>query len=176
MPTLDPMIQVIVSSGIALLFLFALVHKLRDWGQFRETLANYSLVPRVLVSVVAAGVVMSEAVVVAGNLWPATRATAALFAAGLLLAYAAAMAINLRRGRVLVDCGCAGFGQRQSLAWWMVRRNVVLAAIALLATWPVSARELNAADLFVIVCAIVSLAGLYLAHATLAGNRRYIVR
>lgn len=173
MPSLEPIVPVTISSGLAALFLAALVHKVRDWRRFRETLANYELMPRVLVSIAALMVVAAEAAVIVGSIAPSTRLAAALLASALLLIYAAAMATNLLRGRRLIDCGCAGFGQRQSLDWWMVRRNMLLAAVALVAVWPVSDRELTLPDLFVVVCATVSAAGLYLAHATLAGNRRY---
>jgi hypothetical protein len=173
MPMLEPIIPVTISCGLVLLFLAALVHKVRDWRRFRETLANYESMPRVLVPAVAVMVVAAEAAVVVGGITASTRSAAAVLASALLLIYGAAMATNLLRGRRLIDCGCAGFGQRQSLDWWMVRRNVLLAAVALVAVWPVSDRALALPDLFVVVCATVSAAGLYLAHATLAGNRRY---
>lgn len=173
MPTLEPIVPATIGSGLALLFLVALAHKVREWRGFRETLANYALAPRALVPAVAVMVVAAEAAVVVGSITASTRPAAALLASGLLLIYGAAMGANLLRGRRLIDCGCAGFGQRQSLDWWMVRRNLLLAAVALVAVWPVSGRELTLPDLFVVVCATVAAAGLYLAHATLAGNRRY---
>lgn len=176
MPTLEPLIPATISSGIALLFLVALVHKVRDWVRFRETLANYGLIPQLLTKAAAVTVVAAEVAVVAGCIVASTRLAATMLAGALLLIYAAAMATNLLRGQLLVDCGCGGFGQRQPLAWWMVRRNLLLAAIALLAAWPVTSRALMLSDLFVILCATASVAGLYLAHATLAGNRRYSAR
>jgi hypothetical protein len=176
MLTLDPLLAATATSGIALLFVFAIAHKLRDMAHFRETLAGYELAPRTMVPVVAAVVVAAEIAIVAGCIFPTTRPFAAGLGSALLLLYASAMGANLLRGRVLVDCGCSGFSQRQPLAWWMVRRNVALAVAALLAAWPVTDRALSFADLWVIFCATAAVAGLYLAHATLAGNRRYFAR
>lgn len=176
MPLLDPLIPAIISSGLALLFLLALVHKLRDWGRFREALGGYVLVPRSTLSVAATLVVLAELAVVAGSLAAATRPAALVLAALVLALYATAMATNLARGRVLADCGCGGFGRRQHLAWWMVRRNVALAALALVAAWPTASRDWTLPELFVISCATAAGAGLYLAHATLADNRQYVSR
>lgn len=175
-PLMDPLISTTIASGLVLLFAIALVHKLRDWPRFRDTLLSYQLLPRALVPWAAAGVAVVEAVIVIGGLVPACRAIAALLACGLLLTYAAAMGVNLARGRVFVDCGCGGFGRRQPLAWWMVRRNLLLGTLALVGAWPVAPRPFGAAELFVIACATASALGLYVAHATLAGNGRHISR
>jgi hypothetical protein len=176
MPTLEPLIGATITSGIALLFVFAIAHKLRDLSHFREMLAGYRVVPHAISSAVAVTVLIAEGAVVTGCIFPTTRSFAAGLASAMLLLYAGAMATNLLRGRVLVDCGCGGFGQRQPLAWWMVRRNALLAVVALLAAWPMTPRALTLPDLLVIFCATASAAGLYLAHATLAGNRRYFAR
>ena len=41
------------------------------------------------------------------------------------------MAINLRRGRAHIDCGCGQSFLAQSLSWTLVARNAVLAALLL---------------------------------------------
>jgi hypothetical protein len=46
----------------------------------------------------------------------------------LLLIFAAAMAVNIRRGRRHIDCGCGHAGLRQQLGWSMVVRNLLMAA------------------------------------------------
>jgi hypothetical protein len=56
-----------------------------------------------------------------------------LSAAGLLLLFALAMGINLRRGRRHIDCGCFQNALKQTLSWALVMRNVVLALLAGLA-------------------------------------------
>jgi hypothetical protein len=47
----------------------------------------------------------------------------------LLLVFAAAMAINIRRGRTQIDCGCGLSALRQGLGWPLVARNLALAAV-----------------------------------------------
>jgi hypothetical protein len=41
------------------------------------------------------------------------------------------MAINLRRGRSHIDCGCGRSELRQTLRWSLVARNLALAAVVL---------------------------------------------
>jgi hypothetical protein len=81
------------------------------------------------------------------------------------------MAINLSRGRVHLDCGCLGFGRRQAIRWWMVGRNLTIAALALLAGEAMSARALTALDALTIVCATVTFVVLYTAQGVLAAVR-----
>jgi hypothetical protein len=50
-------------------------------------------------------------------------------AAGLLVAFGAAMAVNLVRGRQF-DCGCGPATERM-ISWWLVIRNTVLSVAAL---------------------------------------------
>jgi hypothetical protein len=83
--------------------------------------------------------------------------------AALLLVYAAAMAVNIVRGRTHIDCGCLGFGtSRASLGWELVARNMLLAAVALAAAaLPVAPRALGAIDAISGIGAIVAFALLY---------------
>lgn len=52
-------------------------------------------------------------------------------AVALLLLFAAAMAINLARGRADIDCGCGQSFLKQTLSWSLVARNAALAAMLL---------------------------------------------
>ena len=84
--------------------------------------------------------------------------------AALLLAYAAAMGINIARGRDHIDCGCLGFGAAQAtLGWELVLRNVALATFAFAVfALPLSARPLGAIDWISGIGAIAAFALLYL--------------
>lgn len=176
MPLLEPLFPAIVASAVALLFGVALAHKLGDWPRFLEALSGYDLLPRPAASWIGPGVVLVEAGIVAGLLFAAGRTPALWLAALVLCVYAFAMAVNLVRGHALADCGCGGFGvPRQRLEWWMVRRNLLLTLLALLATLPAASRGLEPAEIFVVCCATAAAAGLYLAHGTLAANRRLVV-
>ena len=80
----------------------------------------------------------------------------------LLLAYAAAIAINLRRGRRDLACGCGGPHERRPIAAWMVWRNLLLSGLlgALLLPW--SARPMAAADAITIGAGTAVAALLYM--------------
>jgi len=55
--------------------------------------------------------------------------------------FAAAMAINLQRGRSQIDCGCGHAFLKQTLSWALVARNAGLAGLlvpSLLFTKPVA--------------------------------------
>lgn len=147
------------------LFLLGGVAKARDFAAFTGTLGNYMLVPEALVTPVAAAIVAAELALggtaMAGLAIGSQAAMAGI--AVLLLVYAAAMGINLLRGRDHIDCGCLGFGTgRASLGWELVARNLGLAAIALLAAaLPVVPRPLGAIDWISGVGAIIAFALLY---------------
>jgi hypothetical protein len=90
----------------------------------------------------------------------------------LVPAVAVAIGVNLARGRTSIDCGCLGVGRRAPISRWMVGRNVVLAAVVLLAALPRGARELAALDIVTIVGALLSLAALYSAQSALTRAAR----
>ena len=158
---LDTLPQLTLALALATLFAAAAAHKLRGREQWPAIVRQYRLLPDVLAGPVAALVPLTEALAAAGLLWPRTRAAGALTAAALLLAYAAALAINLRRGRTSIDCGCFGSRRRQGIAPWMVGRNLVLAASALALLLPTDGRALSAAEPGLALGFVVTLALLY---------------
>ena len=116
---------------VALLFLVAGIDKLRHRALLPGVIANYRLLPPALVAPAAAALPVVELAIAALLLIGfvvAIPPLAPLAAALLLLVFAAAMAINIRRGRRHIDCGCGHAGLRQQLGWGQVLRNVVLAA------------------------------------------------
>jgi hypothetical protein len=171
-PALDPTLYWIVTLGTALLFVAAAGHKLADWRRFRAALADYRLLPGQLVPAGAAAAVALEIATCVLLLLPALRAAGAVLAAALLALYAIAIGVNLARGRTSIDCGCLGVGRRAPISRWMVGRNVVLAAVVLLAALPRGARELAALDIVTIAGALLSLAALYSAQSALTRAAR----
>jgi len=143
---LDPAFGYVIVLGCALLFAHAALGKWRHIAEFRQVLANYRLVPAALVAMLGILVPAAESAVALLVLAAATRALAAAAGAVLLLGYAAAIAVNLRRGRYDLDCGCAGPADRRPIAGWMVWRNAVLALALAAATLPWSARPLGWTD------------------------------
>ena len=149
--------------GVACIFLTAAVGKLRHLTVFEGVLANYRLLPRWAVAPVHVLLPLAELAVGVGIvIFPQLAAPAAAL---LLLIFAAAMAVNLRRGRTDIDCGCHQSALRQRLSWTLVGRNGVLALLALLAVMPQSSASVSAwltgagagLGLFALYCAMNSL-------------------
>ncbi len=125
-----------VATGIArvvlaVVFATACLHKLRAPGRFVGVLRAYRVLPDRIAGVAAAIVMLAEGCV-AITLWLPAIAPAALACGSLLLiAYSAAIALNLRRGRRHIDCGC-GFGSRaQPISPILIGRNGILVSICL---------------------------------------------
>lgn len=112
----------------ALLFARAAWHKLSDFAAFTGFVADYRLVPEAQVKPVAAALVAAEVAIPLALVIPGTAIIGAALAIGLLGLYAAAMGINIARGRTSIECGCGGAPNLLSPA--LIVRNAVLAAIA----------------------------------------------
>lgn len=120
---------------VAILMLSSAVLKVRRFDDFQRALVGYKLLPPASSKPAAIAIVAAE---FAAGLLAAAGVTAGYVAAGLLIAiYAAAMAINLLRGRRHIDCGCGG--EPQPIGWWLVTRNVALISICLVAMRPLPA-------------------------------------
>lgn len=168
MSAIDPIVQLAIAATLAWLFMAAAVHKLRDWARFRETLGQFVLVGKAGVPLVAGAIVAAEIVIGIGMLIPIARRTSLACGALLLIVYAIGIGANLMRGQILMDCGCTGFGRRQTLAWWMVKRNLVVAGLAFVGVLPAASRELAATDFLVVGLTALSAIGLYLTQEALA--------
>lgn len=137
---MDPVFDTTIRIALAGLFAWAGWHKLRDAGDFRETLAGYRLVPAGALGAAATAVVIVE-IALAGCLPFSALRTGALTAAiSLLAVYSAAIGVNLLRGRRHIDCGCSGAAQAQPLSEWLLLRNALLIGLAGLALQTVEAR------------------------------------
>jgi len=167
---MDPVIDYTARLALGLLFLVALVHKLRSVRAFQQTVAAYRIVPTRLVPGTAMAVVLVEVLVLVLLVAGDRHRVGLAVAGGLLLAYAAAIAVNLLRGRDQIDCGCVGSAGREGLSWWLVGRNVGLATIAFAGLAPVAERPLGIVDWLTAIAATVTLAALYVAFDGLVAN------
>jgi hypothetical protein len=158
---IDPVFGILATAALTLLFAVAAAGKLRDLARFTAVLDAYALVPAPFVGVAARALPALELAVAAGLVVPATRTAAAGVAAGLLLGYAAAIGINLRRGRRDLDCGCDGFGRRHPIAGWMPVRNALMAGLAVVAAAPRAPRALEAVDALTLSAGLVALVLIY---------------
>lgn len=143
---MDPLLALTLAWSLAALFSASTVHKLAALEEWPGIVRNYRLLPDSLTMTVAGLLLIAGALTAVALVWPATRRIGGCAAALQLLAFAAALALNLRRGRTSIDCGCFGSRLRQGIFGWMVARNVVLAMLALCLLLPVAPRELTALD------------------------------
>lgn len=166
---IDPALGALLAGAFALLFASAAFHKLRSPRRFAELFRAYRLLPAGLTRLWWL-VPVIELMTGAGLLASASRAGACTTGAALLLGYAAAMAVNLNRGRRDLACGCGGPDERRAIAEWMVWRNVMLAALlgAMLLPW--GARPLAAADALTVGAGTVVAALLYMSLDQLLGR------
>lgn len=168
----DPLLARFVAAGLALLLLSAAWHKLASRTEFAAALREYRLLPGVLLGPVALLLPLLEAALALAWLAGTARGVVAAATAGLLLLYAAAMAVNLWRGRADIDCGCglgAGRGAGR-LSWWLVARNALLAAVAAAAALPVAPRASARFEPVVLVLAILAAVLLYAGASQLLRN------
>ncbi|MDF0543033.1 methylamine utilization protein MauE [Sphingobium sp. H39-3-25] len=117
------------ATGVGLVFLTAGLSKFRHSALLPGVVANYRLLPPSLVAPVAAILPIAEILIGAAlilGIGPLSLALPAVLAMLLLGLFAAAMAINIGRGRTQIDCGCGRSQLRHPIGWGLVARNMVL--------------------------------------------------
>lgn len=160
---MDPAITLALRCSFALLLASAASHKLRDLARFRAILDAYEILPAATVAAVAPLVAVVEIALsglLAGGLAAPFSAAAT---SALMLAYAAALQVNVQRGRTGLDCGCTGPASSVPVSSALVVRNLVLAAAALLIALPSSGRPLAAMDFASAAAAVLVLGTCWLA-------------
>ena len=167
---IDPIFIIASALAIAVLLASAATHKLRAPARFAKQLADYQLLPEALVRPSARVIPVVELAIAFSLLVPVSRSWAALTAASLIALYAAAIGINLWRGRRDIDCGCAGPDQVQPLRPVLLLRNSVLLGLALLASVAPIVRDLNVFDGFVTLFASAVALLIYAAADGLLAN------
>ncbi len=112
-----------------LVFVFAAADKILHWRILEGVIRNYRLLPEAMVRPAAYLLPPLELVIGCALLSGMVVVPAAASAMALLLLFAAAMAVNIRRGRQFIDCGCHQSFLRQTLRPALVARNMILAAL-----------------------------------------------
>lgn len=140
MADLLSLIAIASQAGIALLFAVAAARKAQAFTEWVKALSAYKLLPEVALTPAAYAMpaleclaaILLAANIVAGPSWP-LFAAGPLLATALLLAFGAAIAINLLRGRTHLDCGCDPRGLPKPIGWNKVAYNAVLIALLAIA-------------------------------------------
>jgi hypothetical protein len=122
---------------VGLVFLLAATQKVLHWRILPGVIANYRLLPQWMVLPATALLPPTEMILAILLLSAQFRPWPSVAAMLVLLLFAAAMAINIQRGREHIDCGCGESFLRQTLNGTLVARNgllVVLLIPSLIAT------------------------------------------
>ena len=122
--------------AIGLVFLLSAVQKLQHWRLLPGVIANYRLLPAWAIPPAAALLPPLELLLAIGLLSAQVQPWPELAAIALLLLFAGAMAVNIARGRMHIDCGCGHAFLAQHLSRPLVARNLVLAALLLPSLMP----------------------------------------
>lgn len=123
---IDPVVTWISTLAPAAILGAAGFNKLADSRAFRAIVANYGVLPPILVTPVAYALPYVELGAALGLLIPGTRRMAAVVALVLLAIFTCALIVNLLRGRRDLDCGCHFGGARTALSGGLVLRNGLL--------------------------------------------------
>lgn len=119
--------------AVALVLLTAAIPKLGNRSELERAIANYEVIRPRLVPSVARWLPRLELLCAAALLGGVAARIFASIAAALLVLFAVAVAVNLVRGRE-IDCGCAGSIAPRRIGWGLVAGDLLLAAMAGLAT------------------------------------------
>lgn len=107
-----------VSLGLAAVFVYAGVDKMRDPLQFADSVAGFAILPAALISPFALALPPFEVACGLLLLWPRARRVGALALALLSVMFFAALSSALLRGLTL-DCGCFGIGAPSRARMWI---------------------------------------------------------
>jgi hypothetical protein len=140
--------SITATTFLLLLFVISVLHKLSDVTRFSGYVMNYDLLPEAWIKPVTYLLISIEIMISLGLMIPAFNTVAMSIAILLLLSYAIAMLINIRRGNTQIECGCGG--PVMYLSYDLVLRNSLLILIAIPALFaPVT--DINMLDTFIAV-------------------------
>lgn len=156
----DPVIARTLAAAVSIVLFLAAGTKLRDRETFAAVVENYRVLPRALVAPFATVLPWIEIAAAITLLWSPVREFGAVAASALLVAFAAAIAVNVARGRTSIECGCGG-GAEPRLSWALVARNLVLGAAALATLAEGPDRPFVAIDALTVAGGTAALVALY---------------
>jgi hypothetical protein len=167
---IDPVLGYLVIWDLAALLGWSALQKFGARREFFEILAAYRVLRERWVPAAVYGLPAAEGLMALALLIPVSRRAACAAAAGLLLIYGGAIAVNLARGRRDLDCGCGLASGRRTIAGWMLMRNATLACVALTVALPWVPRTLAWLDIMTIVAGASAAALLYASLDALLGR------
>lgn len=154
---------------VAVIFALAAVHAMREWTVFGGIVEQYRIVPPWLAMFIARILPPLELVAVSALLAPLMGRTGAMLGLCLMAMFTWAIAINLARGRVSIDCGCGG-ASGQKLSMGLALRNLVV-MVGLAIAWMAPATgTFDGVTTIGVICASLALVALYFTANQLMTN------
>jgi Methylamine utilisation protein MauE len=154
---------------IAVIFALAAFHAMREWTVFGGIVEQYRIAPLRLAMIFARILPPLELVAAAALVLPMTSHAGAALGLCLMALFTAAIAVNLARGRMSIDCGCGGAGG-QKLSKGLVLRNLVVMAGLVLALEAPLVGAADGATMIGVIGASLALVALYFAANQLMAN------
>jgi hypothetical protein len=154
---------------ITVIFAFAAFNAMREWAAFGGIVEQYRLVPRWLALIAARVLPPLELVAAAALVLPVTSRAGGVLGLCLMALFTMAIAVNLARGRVSIDCGCGG-ASGQRLSTGLILRNLIImfGLVIVLAAPPEGV--VDSVTTIGVIGASVTLLGLYFAANQLMTN------
>lgn len=118
-------IVIVLRLAVAAVFVAAAIPKLADPSSFAEDVANYRMLPDLLVGPVAVALPIVELLIGAALITGVHAAGAAMLAGALLLVFAVGMSQAMARG-IDLDCGCFGAASEMQVSGLTIARNLLL--------------------------------------------------
>jgi hypothetical protein len=154
---------------ITVIFAFAAFHAMREWTAFGGIVEQYRIAPPWLALIAARILPPLEWVAAAALMLPATSRAGGALGLCLMALFTAAIAVNLARGRVSIDCGCGG-ASGQGLSTGLIVRNLIImfGLVIVLAAPPQGV--LDSVTMIGVIGESATLIGLYFAANQLMTN------
>jgi hypothetical protein len=154
---------------VAVIFALAAIHAMRAWALFGGIIEQYRIVPGWLAPIFARVVPLLELAAAAALVVPMTSQAGAILGLCLMAAFTVAIAVNLARGRVAIDCGCGGADGQQLSAGLILRNLVVMGGLAAALNAPLTGQPDGSTSIGVIFASL-ALITLYFAANQLMTN------
>jgi hypothetical protein len=154
---------------VAAIFTLAAIHAMREWTAFGGIVEQYRIVPPWLAMFFARILPPLELLAGSALVVPQMGRTGAMLGLCLMATFTAAIAVNLARGRVSIDCGCGGTNG-QKLSMGLALRNLVV-MVGLAIAWMAPAKgTVDGVTTIGVICASLALIALYFTANQLMTN------
>ena len=154
---------------IAVIFALAAFHAMREWALFGAIVEQYRIAPRWLALIAARVLPPLELAAGATLVMPMTSSVGAVFGLCLMALFTMAIAVNLARGRVSIDCGCGG-ASGQKLSPGLVVRNLLVTFGLIVALMAPPRGDVDSVSTMGVIGASLALIALYFAANQLMTN------